>query len=153
MSLAAPAELAHASPMASKSREQCQLFYHPLLSIRELEVQLPQGTSLSVTALRSISLRIRAFATGTAKRNKDFKDLAGFSNHGLFELRWDLNFGSEVRKVRLIGARLDTGSVLFLLWHSKDPSMTSEDQRTLMNLSCAKAIERKESIDTHSLAT
>lgn len=87
MSLVAPAELADAFLMASKSNEHRQLFYHPLLSMRELESQLPREARISVTVLRSISLRIGAFANGTAKRNKDFKDLAGFSNHGLFELR------------------------------------------------------------------
>lgn len=153
MSLVAPAELADAFLMASKSNEHRQLFYHPLLSMRELESQLPQGARISVTVLRSISLRIGAFANGTAKRNKDFKDLAGFSNHRLFELRWDFDFGSGVRKVRLIGAHLDTGSALLLLWHSKDPLMTSDNQRMLMNLSCSKAIERKQSIDTRNLAT
>lgn len=65
----------------------------------------------------------------------------------------DFDFGSGVRKARLIGAHLDTGAALLLLWHSKDPSMTSDDQRMLMNLSCSKAIERKQSIDTRNLAT
>lgn len=139
--------------MASKSLGDRQLYYYPLLSIQELEAQLPQGARLSLTDLRSISLRIRAFARGTAKRNKDFKDLAGFSSHGLFELRRDFCFGGEEQKVRLIGANLNDDSALLLLWHCKDFLMTSQDQRTLMNSACRKAIERKESIDTHNLAT
>lgn len=137
--------------MESKSLEHRQMLYHPLLSIAELESQLPHGTRLTLTALRSIAKKIKAFSVGTARRNKDFKYLAGFSSHGLFELRWDLEVGGEARKVRLIGANLDSSATLLLLWHAKNPRMTSENQRTLMNLACKKAIERKASIDIYNL--
>lgn len=139
--------------MTSKSLEHRKLYFHPALSMRELESQLPEGARLSPVARRSIVGKIKAFSDGTARRNKDFKDLAGFSSHGLFELRWDLELGSGARKVRLIGAYLDSTAALLLLWHAKNPMMTSGDQRTLMNLACQKAIERKASIDIHNLTT
>ena len=139
--------------MTRKLLEHRKLYYHPMLSIRELESQLPEGARLSPLAKRSIVGKIKAFSVGTARRNKDYKCLIGFSEHGLFELRWDLPLGDESRKVRLIGANLDRTATLLLLWHVKNPMMTSEDQRILMNLACDKAIERKASIDIHNLRT
>lgn len=139
--------------MASKSLEYRQIFYHPLLSMAELESQLPPGSSLTLSTRRSISLKIRDFASGRARRNKDFKFLAGFLDHGLIELRWDIELGSESRKVRLIGANLDVVTTLLLLWHVKDPMMTSDEQRIMLNLACDKAIERKASIDIHNIPT
>ena len=126
-----------------------KLLLHPELSLVTPDVLGELGLSLSPQSRNDIQVTLETYSKGVARKNRDFKFLAGFRDERLFELRWELQLGADFRPLRLIGAELSDLASLLLLWHLKDPSLPSETQRQLMNQACVKAVERKNSIDTH----
>lgn len=127
-----------------------KLLVHPDLSLVTPDVIAELGLTLSPQSRNDIRVTLDTYSKGLARKNRDFKYLAGFRSDRLFELRWELLLGADYRPLRLIGAELSDSASLLLLWHLKDPSLPSDAQRQLMNRACGRAIERKNSIDNHN---
>ncbi len=123
------------------------LAFHPALNLNELNAELPAGLKLGEQEIHAIEEKISLYSMGVARRNTDFKHLAGFAAWNLIELRWDFGAGAQRISVRLLGAETDKTATVFLLWHVKDPLEELEVQRMKQNEACEKAIERMKSLD------
>lgn len=134
--------------MARDASPPRTVFLHPELSLMDPFGLHESRWVLSGQHRNDILVTIDAFSKGLAKRNKDYKYLVGFKKDRLFELRWELQFDCVSRPLRLIGSEISDSAVVLLSWHIKDPTLSSETQRELMNLACQKALERKNTIDT-----
>jgi hypothetical protein len=134
--------------MAIDASPPRKVFLHPELSLMDPFGLHESRWILSRQHRSDILVTIDAFSKGLAKRNRDYKYLAGFKKDRLFELRWELQFDCVARPLRLIGSEISDSAVILLSWHIKDPTLSSETQRGLMNLARQKALERKNTIDT-----
>jgi len=138
--------------MATESLSR-KVLLHPDLRLDKPDVLGDFGLNLSPQSRNDILVTVDAYSKGQARKNRDFKYLAGFRADRLFELRWELCLGTDFRALRLIGSELSDSVAVLLLWHLKNPNLPSATQRQLMNLDCQKAIERKNSVDSRNSYT
>jgi hypothetical protein len=100
------------------------LFFHTALDLAELTEALPASFSLGEKELQAILEKLSVYSLGLSRRNTDTKNLAGYREWNLIELRWDFSDGADRTSVRLIGSEMSEISTVFLVWHVKNPQMT-----------------------------
>lgn len=108
------------------------------------------SSSLSRNHRNEITKKLRLYSLGQARRNSDHKELTGFSDWHLIELRWDWVLEESRVPVRLIGSELDSQKTIFCVWHIKDLEMGLDQQRRQQNRACAQAIERMRGLENFS---
>jgi hypothetical protein len=123
------------------------LFFHTALDLAELTEALPASFNLGEKELQAILEKLSVYSLGLSRRNTDTKNLAGYLEWNLIELRWDFSDGADRTSVRLIGSEMSEISTVFLGWHVKNPLDDLEAQRFAQNQACEKAKERMKSVD------
>ena len=86
--------------------------------------------------------KLHRYSIGKARRNADYKFMAGFSAWKLIELRWDFHPAEKKIPVRLIGTEIQDAKTTFLVWHFKNLDLSLDEQRIEQNKACEIAIER-----------
>lgn len=129
--------------MDALRRPRRTLIFHPRIEplglvLKRSDVLAP----LTRSEKNELDEKLTRYAAGNSRRNSDHKRLAGFSDWGLIEIRWEWTLAGKRVPIRLIGAEQDRERTVFCVWHVKNLDMDLDRQREKQNESCSLAVER-----------